>query len=145
MYSRRLFTRVNSEALIIAGQPCTAQFAHTPVSLPQTGEQTNKGIGKDENEEGGGGGVEWLEQLLVKDLSQSITSVPFVAAETGEGVTQTCLRLPTADFAEDVYACLCVRCRPVRHTRSLFSNTNDFLNTEVRVTLVWVVSDWVGG
>lgn len=56
MYSRHLFTFVSSEALIIAGQPCTAQFAGTPVSLPQTGEQTNKGIGKDENEEGGGGG-----------------------------------------------------------------------------------------
>lgn len=40
---------------------------------------------------------------------------------------------------------VCVCCRPARHTRSLFSITNDFLNTEVRVMLVWVVSDWVGG
>lgn len=70
MYSRHLFTRVNSEALIIAGQPCTAQFAHTPVSLPQTGEQTNKGIGKDENEEGGWG---WRRVIRTITCQGSVT------------------------------------------------------------------------
>lgn len=57
-----------------------ARSAHNPVLLPrwwagEQGEWGRRGI-----EEGGGGwgwAVEWLEQLLVKDLSQPITSAPF--------------------------------------------------------------------
>lgn len=51
--------------------------------------------------------VEWLEQLLVKALSQPIRSVPFVFAETGEGVTQTCLHRTDCSLQ---CVCVCVCC-----------------------------------
>lgn len=50
-----------------------------------------EGSEEDKVGEGYGMGVKWLQQLLVKNLSQSVTSAPLVSAVTGEGVTQTCL------------------------------------------------------
>lgn len=132
--------------------PTLQRRYHTPTSKGKRGERERRewGGGGEESEEEGG--VEWLEQLLVKDLSQSITSVPIVSAETGEGVTQTCLRLPTAVFAQTLCVCayilyMCVCCQWYyiadlpRHTPShsfLFQIKNS--NTEMGLMLLGMVS-----
>ncbi len=114
IYRRRLWKCVRSEAWIIAGQLRGAISAPlgspTPQQCCHTDVQTDRGSGEDEDGEGAGvqsGAVEWLEQLLVKDLSKPITSVPFISAETGEGLTQTCLhRTDCSLHWVCVYACM---------------------------------------
>lgn len=99
---------VKSGSLIFAGHSSAAAAAATR----RRAKRTRVSEGKRENGAGEGpaeGGVEWLEQLLVKDLSQPITSVPIVSAETGEGVTQTCLRLPTTVRLSTLRVRACVR------------------------------------
>lgn len=83
----------------------------------------------------GRGGVKWLQQLLVKDLSQSVSSAPLVSAVTGEGVTQTCLFLPTAVITESV-CCkwyeAALACCAAAKSQSLFPVNNDFNGTVER-------------